>query len=272
MYAENGRGTAVTDQALEKLSEHGLVIVEFGPIDVPTAKRHLTDLQSVFGNPIGHRHADDDGHVIFSSAAYDDDVRRPQSDSGQQSPHTDGVFGEPPPIIALVSVQTAAEGGESIYIHGGTVIDHMYSNHPNQLPPLLEHDAVRVQRGTEEASNPVFRLNEDGRRILVAFSHHEYNQAIPSQEAEEGFNSISRFVRNRRNWHTMQPRSGQLTIISNLEWFHGRRKWNEILGQERTSVRGWFDNNPSQGQGLQLGVQVVSPATARVRELARGRQ
>lgn len=268
--ATSERSSDTWEEALDTITTHGLVIVETGVTDVAAAKVELIDLRDYLGEPLGHKHADHDGHVLITAdpSVYQDRVRRPQSDSGQQSPHTDGAFGEPPPIIALYALQPAARGGESMFIDGGDLFTHMLTTHPDQLPPLLAPDAVQVRRGDQVAGNPIFQLGGDD-RLRVAFSNHEYNDAIPSPGSKHAFNSVDVYVKNPDNWHTITPRPGQLTIIDNTRMLHGRKAWGDSEGQTRRSIRAWYDNNPNGREGIETGIQLPAATVSRVRSLSR---
>lgn len=240
---------------LQTLGDYGMVLFGLNQsTSVENAKLDLIELRKYFGNPMMHKYADADGHVLITSkpGVYTDGIKSPQSDPGQQSPHTDAAYyASIPPFIALFSVQPAVEGGQGIVVRGEEILKYMLREHPENLPSLFARDALRVQRLERSAGHALFTYI-DG-RVNVCYGDHEYNQTQPSEDSALGFKDVETYVKDSSNWNVINPKSGQIAIYRNDRLLHGRLKWGDGPGVERLSIRAWFDGNSSYAEAIKPG-------------------
>lgn len=216
--------------------------------------RHLLNtLEIVLGEGIGHKHAID-GVVSLSNdpTLYNDGIRRPQSDNGHQSPHTDGAFEQvPPSLMAVLCLNPADQGGETLLVDIG---DAAATLTREKIDGLFTPDAIVVMRGEQEARHPALSVNAR-ERIVGRFSNHEYNRSYAGNtKAEMGFKAIDAFLKDQNN-HTIIPlESGDLILIDNERMAHGRNAFESR--QPRHLLRKWYNGINSDG-AIDTGIKSI---------------
>lgn len=208
------------------------------------ARFWLNQLEAALGQGISHKHAID-GVVSLTNnpALYNDNVRRPQSDTGHQSPHTDGAFEyQPPQLMAVLCLRPADKGGETLVVDMGDAVKMLDGC---DLRGLYEPNAIAVVRGKQEAMHPVFSANGRGGTV-ARFSNHEYNVSYPATSAAEpGFTAIDGFVKDPSNQQVISLQPGQLIVIDNERVLHGRNEFDSFL--PRHLLRKWYDGKDESG-------------------------
>lgn len=257
----NNLSESVHQQIIDKISIYGIVGIELKAGNRNVARENLKQIAEYLGKIQSHKHSSDGlVDITMKQGYYDQSVKRPQSDNGHQTPHTDGVFGVTPEFMVMYCIEPANLGGETIIIDMRDALLYMMQFFPHLLPSLFIDNAATVIRGDARKSGPVFAINSG--IIEGYFSNHEYNLAIVNPECKEAYDTLNDYITSTTNQKTLKSRPGTLWIYSNKRILHGRNAFNDLFGKERHYVRGWYDGsgawNKSSMKGIPLEVEQFS--------------
>jgi hypothetical protein len=227
-----------------QLKDTGYVVVQ-KPEAEPVAN-HLIGLESILGRIDGsHKHADKNGFVRLTTdpaSHYDTTIRRPQSDSGHQSPHTDGAFrSEPPAYITLHCLTPAPDGGGiNIIVPGQRIFDFLREEFGREeFLMLFRPDIYTVLRGDESQDSAVFHGTYEFITRIV-YSVHEYNRNVINPMAKRMFDALHTFLHDESNLDYVALRAGETLIVDNFRALHGRTQWHDRDGRYRDMLRVWY--------------------------------
>jgi alpha-ketoglutarate-dependent taurine dioxygenase len=246
------------DKMIDTFYNNGIVILE---LETPThpelVRENLLALTHYFGKLESHKHSK--GGIVDITTTpgmyKPDGVRRPQSDNGMQSPHTDGASGNPPEIVALGCFRPAAQGGESIFIDMQTVFKDLWAQDIRELSTLFLPNATTVYRGEEAKTGPVFIVDQD--KVRASYSNHEYNRIDIGQASQTGFTLLDRYIKNPINQSIVPSIAGSIAIFDNSRILHGRNMFQDEAGKERWLMRAWYDNNSNYMQASTRGFKAL---------------
>lgn len=244
-------------QTLETFYDHGLVVMEFEkPKSPQVVRENLLSLSLFFGRIQDHKHAK--GGIVDITTKpgiyKPDGIKRPQNDNGEQSPHTDGAFGEAPPIIALGCYKDASVGGESTYVDMKDVFQHLWETDVQALSGLFLPNAATVIRGDQQKKGPIFSYGNNS--IQACYSNHEYNTADIGKASQDGFLLLDDYVKDEKNQLYIASAPGNITLFDNTRFLHGRKKFINKPGDERWMMRTWYDGNTKALKGYKQGFTI----------------
>lgn len=240
--------------AVRELETEGFFIRPCGELDVPEASLILAALDAHFGGVIGHKHAKDGiVHLTNDPTVYTDNVIRPQSDTGHQHPHTDGVSEiAPPRVMSILCINPAKRGGESTLVDFSKVAKSLSTQ---ALVALHQPGAIKVQRGSQIVYPPVFAPNGRG-GTTARFSNHEYNDSRPGNVgAEHGFNAVDQYLKNPENQLVLPLQPGELVVIDNDRMAHGRNAFTTEQDNPRLLLRRWHTGFDGQETIVDTGIK-----------------
>jgi alpha-ketoglutarate-dependent taurine dioxygenase len=202
----------------------------------------LEDLREIFGAIVPHSAASWSADVTTVDEYNDRSVRRPQSESGPQFPHTDGVLSPVlPGVLAMLCLERAEDGGASVLVDLRPFLDE----HPGSgfLDPLSDPDAVHIERG--EVQTNVSVLRRRGPFTDVALSAHEYNTAKPKASCQAPFAALVDFASGADVRRRVLLAPGELLLVANRFCLHGREAFIDQPSRRRHLVRAWYVGPPA---------------------------
>jgi len=132
--------------------------------------------------------------------------------------HSDGPESkEPPSVVALLMVQPAPVGGASVLADGAMVLDRLECDAPDALDTLKQPGCV--EWGTSGQRHPVVEARPGGLRLF-----RFYDEARPlNAEAVAALDTLAKYVAAASI--EVDMREGDLLVIQNRRWLHGRRRF-----------------------------------------------
>lgn len=244
-------------QMMETFYDCGLAVIEFEkPTSPNVVRENLSSLSHFFGRMLTHKHAK--GGIVDITTAPGiykvDGIKRPQNDNGEQSPHTDGAFGEAPPIIALGCYRSAMIGGESTYVDMKNVFEHLWQRDIQALAGLFLPNAATVIRGDQQKKGPIFSFINNS--VQACYSNHEYNTAEIGQASNDGFLLLDDYIKREQNQFSIPTKPGSITLFDNMRFLHGRKSFTDKKDEERWLMRAWYDGNTKTLENYQQGFKV----------------
>jgi len=168
--------------------------------------------------------------------------------------HNDGAN-----TVALLCMETAAEGGESLLVSAPTVYNEILKLRPDLLKPLMNgfFHHRRNQRAPEDAPIMPYRTPVFCRiggvfhccysRISIDSSKDE--GLVFSAAEEEALDFLDAQLQRPDLQVRMQLRKGDLQLVNNFTALHSRTEFLDRPGQPRHLLRLWLDDPRSQFNG-----------------------
>lgn len=168
--------------------------------------------------------------------------------------HNDGAN-----AAALLCMETAAEGGESLMISAATVFNEILENRPELLPPLLrgfQHHR-RNQRGPDDPVVTPYRAPVFS--FIDGVLHSCYSRISIDSTRDEGvaFSDLDdealEFLDTQMQRPELQVRTrlrkGDVQLMNNFTILHSRTAFTDKPGRPRHLLRLWLDDPASRYNG-----------------------
>lgn len=166
--------------------------------------------------------------------------------------HTDGsyMYEYPPNYIALVCLNQAQVGGESLLVDGRKILRQLKSDYPQSLKYLKQD----YQFNTDNQLDDIITLTkpiifEDDQNIIFNYnrihieSGHRVSNSLLSCESIESMNGLDLLLRSNESQVTYRMNRGEMLLINNHIIFHGRKAFrdndNENKNKNRLIIRLW---------------------------------
>ena len=240
---ENGCGFAVLG---------GLPVAEWGE---ELSRAALCIIGSYFGEiSLQNREGEFVLDVIDKSAPYDSQFRGYHSNAFLEF-HNDGTN-----IVALMCMETARQGGESLLISATTVYNELSTSRPDLIPVLMRgyrhsrrNQALPGQAPVMENATPVFSFI-DGvfhncySRISIDSSLQQ--GLIQSDEEREALDAIDAILELPGLALNMEFRQGDIQLVNNFTLLHSRKAFiDHSPDRRRHLMRLWLTNPQSRFNG-----------------------
>lgn len=183
-----------------------------------STREEFLRLLSEIGAVSFHPHSDRDGltPIVHNAAAQGVGYRGFTSDAMEVQTARSTVT-QPPTILAVWCKQQATDGGESVLVDGRALLQRSRRFCPPVFAALCERDAARFGADPDPYVGPVLKEERD-HSWRVCFRSDELATFSPRLRAHLGE------VRGMLAALTMTllVQEGQVYILSNLRWLHGR--------------------------------------------------
>ena len=230
-------------------NQRGYCVIQFkGNGSLKTAEENIWLLQHFLGTPVMVKNNDGSflTRITTDPEAYPDNVFRPVSDNGLQSPHCDGAYEKNPPSnIVMYVYQRAETGGESLIMPGTDLIEKCGDG---LLTSLLSKSFYTVARGENRMqTRPVLTIGED--LIQICWADHEYmqpNNLIVPSEHQKAFREFQEIVLDEANQTKLMLQEDQALVVNNHSTLHGRSPFKG----DRELSRLWTESKPGLNNGI----------------------
>lgn len=207
----------IVERFLDTFNRYGFVVWQTPVTDCETD--NLMPLGALFGAPIVHNRADAGGVLVIDSSK---PVAGYLGSMPEAHPvHTDGaLLAEPEHVLTLKCIRKADLGGTSQLASGKAGFDYLARTCPDDLPFLMESDAITIERATDCYRGPVFW--NVGERIHFRFRMDDVAAVVPSPRAMKAYRLLSEFYEDPANRIEVTLEPGQILTLDNRETLHGR--------------------------------------------------
>jgi alpha-ketoglutarate-dependent taurine dioxygenase len=184
------------------------------------------------------------GEVFFPVEAADaQPIHSPFSMSRSDvAVHSDGTFlPAAPEIVALLSLSAADEGGETVIVDGAAVFDDLSAADTAVASLLLEEHPIDLRgqtNGNPTRSQPIATRDDTGRlrlRYVRAYIEQGYVKSgiEVSGVTRAAFDRFDALAMAEERQVSFQLKRGELLVIDNQRYLHGRRRFQEHARQRR---------------------------------------
>ncbi|MEM9357066.1 MAG: TauD/TfdA family dioxygenase [Pseudomonadota bacterium] len=240
---ENGVGFAVLG---------GLPVAEWGQ-DVSRAA--LAIVGSYFGEITRqNREGEYILDVIDKSAPYDSQFRGYHSNAFLEF-HNDGTN-----VVALMCIETAKEGGESLLLSATTLYNELSQTRPDVLPTLMRgyrhsrrNQALPGQPPVMENATPVFSFIEGVfhncySRISIDSSLDQGLEQSPAER--DALDAVDEVLARPELVLNMELRQGDIQLVNNFTLLHSRKAYvDHSEDRRRHLMRLWLTDPTSKYNG-----------------------
>lgn len=238
------------ERFLDTFNRYGFVVWQ-----TPVTGRetdNLMPLGALFGTPIVHNRAAADGVLVIDSSK---PVAGYLGSMPEAHPlHTDGaLLAEPEHVLTLKCIRKADLGGASQLASGKAGFDYLTRTCPDDLPFLMEADAITIDRAADRYQGPVFW--KVGERIHFRFRMDDVANVVPSPRAMKAYRLLSAFYEDPANRLEVTLEPGQILTLDNRETLHGR---TDYAGGRRLLRRNYDGAGPLGGKML-FGFKPAEP-------------
>ena len=240
---ENGSGFAVLG---------GLPVAEWSPEQSRTA---LAIIGSYFGEITRqNREGEYILDVIDKSAPYDSQFRGYHSNAFLEF-HNDGTN-----VVALMCMETAKEGGESLLVSATTLYNELSQSRPDVLPVLMQgyhhsrrNQALPGQAPVMENATPVFSF-------IDGVFHNCYSRISIDSSLDQGrkqsaqeraaLDAVDEVLARPELVLNMEFRQGDIQLVNNFTLLHSRKAYIDYSAERRRHLmRLWLTDPSSKYNG-----------------------
>lgn len=168
--------------------------------------------------------------------------------------HNDGAN-----TAALLCLETAAEGGESLMVSAGTIYNEILRTRPDLLKPLLK-GFQHHRRNQREPSDPVVTPYRAPVFSFINDVFHSCYSRISIESTREediAFTALETEALNYLDAQMMRPelqaktrlRKGDIQLMNNFTILHSRTAFVDKPGNPRHLLRLWLDDPDSRYNG-----------------------
>lgn len=227
-------------------NRYGFAILDCDPH--PEPRRNSLALRDLFGAPVWHDRADEDGVVPIDSslrvAGYIG------SSSEEHPPHTDGAFADRPEKIMTLRCEIAARtGGDSFVCSAKAAHDHLSSTMGARVNALFAEDACTIARNDRWSTKPVLRWVAG--RIHIAYRYDDVVRVTCRPDVVPVYAELRAFFLDPANRVTFALRPHQILVVDNAGLVHGRTAFP--AGEPRRLHRLNFDATGPLCRQMQIG-------------------
>ncbi len=240
---ENGTGFTVLG---------GLPVADWGP---ELSRAALALIGSYFGDITRqNREGEFILDVIDKSAPYDSQFRGYHSNAFLEF-HNDGTN-----IVALMCMETAKEGGESLLVSATSLYNELASSRPDVLPVLMRgfhhsrrNQALPGQAPVMEHATPVFSFingvfHNCYSRISIDSSLAQGHNQTP--EEREALDAVDEILARPDLVLNMEFRQGDIQLVNNFTLLHSRKAYLDHSAERRRHLmRLWLTDRSSKYNG-----------------------
>lgn len=156
--------------------------------------------------------------------------------------HNDGTFlPAAPEIAALLSLSAADEGGETVIVDGAAVFEDLHAADASVAAVLLEKHPIDLRGqadGAPTRSQPIATRDEAGQvrlRYVRAYIEQGYVKSgleLPDR-TRAAFDRFDALAAVEERQVSFLLKRGELLIIDNQRYLHGRRGFREHISRRR---------------------------------------
>jgi len=156
--------------------------------------------------------------------------------------HTDGTFlPAAPEIAALLSLSKADDGGETVIVDGAEVVDDLCESDASVAGVLFEEHPIDLRGqtgGNSTRFQPIATRDKGGRlrlRYMRDYIEQGYDKAglRLTDRTRAAFNSFDACVAAEERQIPFLLERGELLVIDNQRYLHGRRAFRETTRRRR---------------------------------------
>ncbi|MEM7749198.1 MAG: TauD/TfdA family dioxygenase [Pseudomonadota bacterium] len=240
---ENGTGFAVLG---------GLPVAEWGP---EVSRAALAIVGSYFGEiTCQNREGEYILDVVDKNAPYDSQSRGYHSNAFLEF-HNDGTN-----VVALMCMETAKQGGESLLLSATTLYNELSSTRPDVLPTLMRgyrhsrrNQALAGQAPFMENATPVFSFingvfHNCYSRISIDSSLDQGLEQLPAER--EALDAVDEVLARPELMLNMEFRQGDIQLVNNFTLLHSRKAYiDHGPDRRRHLMRLWLTDPTSKYNG-----------------------
>lgn len=217
---------SVSDRDLvQKFCENGVVLIDSANLSMEQAKACFLDLERHFGTIIADESTPEGWYRVSDKGAYADS-RFLADGSAQFSLHTDRAFSAmPPPYIGLLCETAASSGGESLLADAAGLYQHVLARAGSEALARLFEPFYTLRRSPHEVQRPLFFYNNH-RQTCFAYRGKDIATEVSFRPEFTALMRLAEtFLADPANTVQMQLEPGQILLIDNHRYLHGRSKF-----------------------------------------------
>lgn len=217
---------SVSDRELvQRFCEHGLILIDSAGLSMEQAEAWFLGLERHFGTIIVDK-STPEGWYRVSDKGTDADSRFLADGSAQFSLHTDRAFSAmPPPYIGLLCEAAASSGGESLLADAAGLYQHILSGAGSEALASLFEPFYTLRRSPHEVQRPLFFYN-DHRQSCFAYRGKDAATEVSFRPEFAALMRLAEaFLADPANTEQIQLEPGQILLIDNHRYLHGRSKF-----------------------------------------------
>ncbi len=215
-----------TDRDLvQAFAENGAVLIDTPGSSMEQAKALFLGLERHYGTVIRDE-STPEGWYEVSDKGEAANSRYVADTSDHFSLHTDRAFSVmPPPYIGLLCEAAASSGGESLLADAAALYQYILSEAGGEALARLFEPFYTLRRSPFQVQRPLFFYNDHGR---ICFAYRGKDMATEvgfSPEFTPLMRLVETFLKEPANSVKLQLAPGQILLVDNHRFLHGRSKF-----------------------------------------------